>query len=132
MIISAPPVERMILSVHAESIILSVGSTKQQSTKAAPENVATMVVAEATVAAVRELTLVAVTTTALTTVTGTAMMTVTVPMVTAARMTATVTVVVATVTVAEKTTINQKWHRKKRQQQFLQALPQSFCWGISI
>jgi hypothetical protein len=31
-LISAPPAERMILLVHAESIILSAGSAKQQST----------------------------------------------------------------------------------------------------
>jgi hypothetical protein len=32
-LISAPPAERMILSAPAESIILSAGSAKQQSTK---------------------------------------------------------------------------------------------------
>jgi hypothetical protein len=33
MILSAPPAESMILSAHAESIILSAGRAKQQSTK---------------------------------------------------------------------------------------------------
>ncbi len=32
-LIFAPPAERMILSVHAESIIFSAGGAKQQSTK---------------------------------------------------------------------------------------------------
>ncbi len=37
-VISAPPAERMILSVCTESIILSAGSAEQQSTKSCSGN----------------------------------------------------------------------------------------------
>ena len=61
----------------AESIILSVGGTKQQSTISCSKNVATMAAAEATVAAATNLMLVAVMTTAVMTVTMTATLMVT-------------------------------------------------------
>jgi hypothetical protein len=37
-LISAPPAENMILSAHTESVILSVGSAKKQSTKSCSRN----------------------------------------------------------------------------------------------
>jgi hypothetical protein len=52
MILSALPAKSMILSAHAESIILSAGGTKQQSTISRSKNVAMMAAAEAKVVAV--------------------------------------------------------------------------------
>jgi hypothetical protein len=68
----------MILSAGGtESIILSAGSAKQQSTISCSKNVATMAAAEATVAAATDLMSVATTTTVVKTVTATATLTVT-------------------------------------------------------
>ncbi len=67
-LISATPAERMILSARAESIMLSAGSAKQQSTKSCSQkcNNDGSATAEARVAAAMDLMLVAVTTTAVT------------------------------------------------------------------
>jgi hypothetical protein len=68
----------MILSVGGtESIMLSAGGAKQQSTISCSKNVATMAVAEAKVAAATNLTSVATTTTAVMTAKATATLTVT-------------------------------------------------------
>ncbi len=85
--LSAGGAESIILSAHAESIILSaqpafsmilsVGGAIQQSTISCSKNVATMAAAEATVVAAIDLMLVAAMKTAVTTVTATATLTVT-------------------------------------------------------